>query len=161
MVSVQEKTNNNYTLAIAEQEYGVKNVSIGRNRINYALNDKSCEFVISKNEDGKYSISNKGEVHSFERKDLLEENFKVSSNSNTDADGVLKSSMPGKVIKILVTEGQQVKKDDELVIIESMKMENSYLAKEDLTIEKINIQVNDNITSDSELIIFGKLKNEE
>jgi biotin carboxyl carrier protein len=39
-----------------------------------------------------------------------------------------------------------------------MKMENSYFSKQDSIVEKINVKVNDNITSDSELIIFGKIK---
>ena len=161
IVSVQDESNNSYTFAIAEHEYDVKNVIIESNRISFTLNNKFSEFVISKNEDGKYFISDNGEAHSLERKDLLKDSFEISSTSTADSDRLLKSSMPGKVIKILVTEGQQVKKDDELIIIESMKMENSYYAKEDLIIEKINIQVNDNITSDSKLIIFGKFKNEE
>ena len=48
-----------------------------------------------------------------------------------------------------------------VMIIEYMKMENSYFAKENVIIEKINIQVNDNITSDTELIIFEKGKHEK
>jgi len=84
----------------------------------------------------------------------LKDNYKISSNSNTNSDKVLKSSMPGKVIKIFVAEGEKIMKDDELIIIESMKMENSYFAKGDAIIDKINVKINDNITSDTELIIF-------
>jgi 3-methylcrotonyl-CoA carboxylase alpha subunit len=158
VISVSERKSNSYTITMAEQEYNIKSVVLENNSIKFSFTDKSCEFVISKNENGKYFISNKGEVITFERKDLLSENYKVSANSSEEADTVFKSSMPGKVIKILVSEGDKVKKDDELIIIESMKMENSYFSKQDSIVEKINVKVNDNITSDSELIIFGKIK---
>lgn len=156
IISVKEKNINNYILRMDEQEYDIENVNVENNKIKFTLEEESCEFVISKNKNDKYSISNNGEVHTFERKDFLKEYYKITSNSNGEADARLKSLMPGKVIKILVTEGQRVNKEDELVIIESMKMENSYFAKDNSIIEKINIQVNDNITSDTELIIFGK-----
>lgn len=36
----------------------------------------------------------------------------------------LKAPMPGMVLKVLVTEGQQIEKGDALLILEAMKMEN-------------------------------------
>lgn len=155
-ISVEEKSINNYRFTIAEQKYDIEKLNIRKNRIIFVIEEEKLEFVISKNGENKCFISDNGEVHSFERKDLLKDNYEISSNSSTDADTILKSSMPGKVIKVLVSEGQQVNKDDELIIIESMKMENSYFAKEHSIIEKINVHVNDIITSDTELIIFGK-----
>lgn len=155
-IALTKKNNNNFVITIASQIYDVMLTNIETNKIQFSFNNNNCMFVISKNDDGKYFISNNGDVFSFERMDLLSDNFKISSNSSMDANTVLKSSMPGKVIKILVSEGQEVKKDDELIIIESMKMENSYVAKGDSIIEKVNVKVNDNITSDSELIIFRK-----
>lgn len=161
IISSTRKNVNSFNLALNKTTYNVEIQSMENNNIHFSCDGSNYEFVISKNTANKYLISNKGDVYSLERKDLLQENYKFNSDSSIDSERVLKSSMPGKVIKILVEEGQKVNKLDELIIIESMKMENSYFAKQNLIIEKINVRVNDNITSDSELIIFGKDNNEK
>lgn len=44
------------------------------------------------------------------------------------AGEVIKSPMPGNVLKILVSQGQQVKEGDVLLILEAMKMENEVVS---------------------------------
>ncbi|VAX22416.1 Biotin carboxylase of acetyl-CoA carboxylase, partial [hydrothermal vent metagenome] len=155
-IALVKKKADSFAITISEKVYEVEVTKSGQNIIEYVCDGSHFEFIISKNEDDQYFISNKGEVITFKRNDILKKNYKVQSDFSTGNNTVLKSTMPGKVIKILVTEGQKVNKDDELIIVESMKMENSYYAKEDTTIEKINVKVNDNVTADSELIIYGK-----
>lgn len=160
-IEISDIEHNNFLVTLAGEIFDVELLSITRNKIIIGLNKKEYEFVVSNNSDGKIFISNHGKVSTFERNDILKENYKIISNDDVDTDTVLKSIMPGKVIKIIISEGQKVKKGDELIIIESMKMENSYYAKQDSTVEKINVQVGDNITSESELIIFEKMENHE
>lgn len=50
---------------------------------------------------------------------------------------VIKSPMPGKILNILVSEGQAVKKGDTLLILEAMKMENVLKSPVDGVIKKI------------------------
>ena len=49
------------------------------------------------------------------------------------------SPMPGKVIKVLVEPGQEVKSGDGLLVLLSMKMENTICADEDGTVEEIYV----------------------
>ena len=49
------------------------------------------------------------------------------------------SPMPGKVIKLLVEPGQEVKSGDGLLVLLSMKMENTICADEDGTVEEIYV----------------------
>ena len=51
----------------------------------------------------------------------------------------IKAPMPGMVLNILVTEGQEVKKGDALIILEAMKMENILKSPTDGVIKKIAI----------------------
>lgn len=44
------------------------------------------------------------------------------------AGEVIKSPMPGNILKINVSQGQQVKEGDVLLILEAMKMENEVVA---------------------------------
>lgn len=52
----------------------------------------------------------------------------------------LKAPMPGMVLNILVTEGQEVKKGDTLLVLEAMKMENSLKSPTDGVIKKIAVR---------------------
>ena len=51
----------------------------------------------------------------------------------------IKAPMPGMVLNILVTEGQEVKKGDALIVLEAMKMENVLKSPTDGIIKKIAI----------------------
>jgi biotin carboxyl carrier protein len=51
----------------------------------------------------------------------------------------VKAPMPGMVLNVLVTEGQEVKKGDPLVVLEAMKMENILKSPSDGTVKKIAI----------------------
>lgn len=49
----------------------------------------------------------------------------------------IKAPMPGLVLKILVTEGQQIAKGDPVLILEAMKMENVFKAPAAATVKAI------------------------
>ena len=51
----------------------------------------------------------------------------------------IKAPMPGMVLNVLVTEGQEVKKGDGLIVLEAMKMENILKSPTDGVIKKIAI----------------------
>ena len=60
--------------------------------------------------------------------------------------------MPAKIIKILVKKSEKVKAGDPLIIISSMKMENTICASKNGKVEKINIKEGDNIKSGTILL---------
>lgn len=61
------------------------------------------------------------------------------------SDTVL-SPMPGKITKILVSEGQEIVQGQSVIVMEAMKME--YTLKSDIAgvVEKISVQVGDQVT---------------
>lgn len=58
----------------------------------------------------------------------------IASTKKVEA---IKAPMPGLVLKVLVTEGQQIKKGDPVLILEAMKMENVFKAPADATVKAI------------------------
>ena len=68
---------------------------------------------------------------------------------------VVKSPLPGSVIKVTVSEGQAVKKGDTLLILESMKMENPVLAEQDGTVKQIAVSAGQNVMQDDLLMVLG------
>ena len=67
----------------------------------------------------------------------------------------VKSPLPGSVIKVLVAEGQAVKKGDTLLTLESMKMENAIMAEQDGTVKQIAVTPGQNVMQDDLLIVLG------
>lgn len=65
------------------------------------------------------------------------------------------SPLPGSVIKVLVSEGQAVKKGDTLLTLESMKMENAIMAECDGTISKIAVTAGQNVMQDDLLVVIA------
>ena len=67
----------------------------------------------------------------------------------------VKSPLPGSVIKVLVAEGQAVKRGDTLLTLESMKMENAIMAEADGTVKQIAVTPGQNVMQDDLLIVLG------
>lgn len=65
------------------------------------------------------------------------------------------SPLPGSVIKVLVSEGQAVKKGDTLLTLESMKMENAIMAECDGTVSKIVVSAGQTVMQEDLLLILG------
>ncbi len=62
--------------------------------------------------------------------------------------------MPGSVTEILVKVGDQVKENDELVVLEAMKMENPIFAPVDGTIKEIKVKEKDTVEAEQVLVIM-------
>jgi len=65
------------------------------------------------------------------------------------------SPLPGSVIKVLVSEGQAVKKGDTLLTLESMKMENAIMAECDGTVSKIVVSAGQTVMQEDLLVVLG------
>lgn len=62
------------------------------------------------------------------------------------------SSIPGKIYKIHVKEGDKVKKGDNLIVVEAMKMENAVVSQVDGRVKKIYVNEEDTVET-SQLLI--------
>ena len=64
----------------------------------------------------------------------------------------VKAPMPGLILDILVSEGQTVSKDEDLLILEAMKMENILKADGEGTIKSIQVSKGDSVEKNQVLI---------
>jgi biotin carboxyl carrier protein len=67
----------------------------------------------------------------------------------------VKAPMPGKILDVLVKVGDQVKEDDEVCMLEAMKMENPIYAPADGTVKEIKVKANDSVETEQVLMILG------
>lgn len=83
---------------------------------------------------------------------LLHESLKKGGGFGGDQE--LKSGMPGKIIEIFAKEGDVVKANKPLLIMEAMKMENEMRASRDVKIKEIRVKQGDSVESGAVLIKF-------
>ncbi len=68
------------------------------------------------------------------------------------AKNEIRTQMPGRVLKVLVTPGQKVQARQTLIIIEAMKMENEIRADADAEVERIDVQNGQSVESGALLL---------
>lgn len=83
--------------------------------------------------------------------DLVLDKMGIKRNVDTISTDI-KAPMPGKVIAILVNEGDAVKKGDGILILEAMKMENVLKAEHDCTVKKVMVSKGVNVEKNELLI---------
>lgn len=64
----------------------------------------------------------------------------------------VQAPLPGNIFKILVKVGDEIKKGDNLLIMEAMKMENNVLAEKDGVVKTIKVNVGDAVLQGDVLI---------
>ena len=72
-----------------------------------------------------------------------------------DTSKMLLCPMPGLVVSIAVSEGQEVKAGETLAVVEAMKMENVLRAERDLTVGSIKAKPGESLAVDAVIMEFA------
>lgn len=72
------------------------------------------------------------------------------------ADGVaeIKTAMPGKVVRLVVSEGDEVKHGDPVVVVEAMKMQNEMKSPKDGIVREIKFAEGDTVNAGDVLAVI-------
>ncbi|HMT08946.1 MAG TPA: biotin/lipoyl-binding protein [Pyrinomonadaceae bacterium] len=77
-----------------------------------------------------------------------------SGSDHEHGDGLaeIKTAMPGKVVRILVAEGDTVAKGDGVIVVEAMKMQNEMKSPKDGTVAAIKVAEGDTVEAGALLL---------
>ena len=78
-----------------------------------------------------------------------------AAKSGPGAGTPVKAPLPGVVTKILVAEGQAVKKGETVLVLEAMKMENNITAESDGNVTGICVAAGDSVMEGTTLLTIG------
>ncbi len=82
-------------------------------------------------------------------------NIKVAvTMADLDNDREVGASIPGKIVKVNIEEGQEIKTGETLFIVEAMKMETNIVANFDAVIDSVFVSENDMVESGQLLLKF-------
>jgi biotin carboxyl carrier protein len=115
------------------------------------------EIVTFSKEEKTASIKVNGHTYSIVIKDRFDDLLHQLGLDNLQSAKVaeLKAPMPGLVLSVLVKEGDEIKKGDNLLVLEAMKMENIIKSPADVTIKSIKIKPSDKVEKNQVLIQFS------
>jgi biotin carboxyl carrier protein len=105
----------------------------------------------------EYTVYTRGAYKSlkvYNEEKLLHESLKAGGGFGGGAN--LSSGMPGKIVKVFVKPGDEVKEGDPLLIMEAMKMENEMRASAPSKIKDVMVKAGDNVESGAVLVTFEK-----
>ncbi len=152
-IEVKEVGNNKYEVQINDLLYTIDAQSIDSSIYSIIMDGKSYEIDIDY-KDGMYNVYNDGKLFKIEIMDELKKRMLEKRGGSGGLEGVytVKSEMPGKVVEVKVKVGDEIKKGDVLLILESMKMQNEIKSPKDGKITEVFINGGDTIEAEAKLV---------
>jgi len=120
------KENGRYLLRKGTKLYRLDNVKVEDSSVEFSINGSWYKATVKD-----------------EQQLLLDKlGFKTSGGAG---EGKLNSPMPGKILDIMVKEGEEVSKGQPVAILEAMKMENELKSPTDGVIKKIEAEIGQSV----------------
>jgi len=124
---------------IGEKEYNVRYQAISDNYFHLIMNGKATEVFVARGEQGKHIFIN-GRTFLVQDEDQLLAR-RARHRGPEETPGEITPPMPSVVIRILVEEGEYVKRGQGLIVVSAMKMQTILRAPSDGRVKKINTSI--------------------
>lgn len=130
------------------------NVVVTDNGICSLIHDgRSFNTELSSSDNGRsYTVRQGFNSYEVEIVDAQEKYIRSRRKEDVRQEDTIVAPMPGKIVKILVNPGDQVKEGDTLVVFEAMKMQSNLNVVGDCTIGTILVSEGDSVASGQPLI---------
>ncbi len=128
-----------------------------RRRLKLIINGEGSYFRLKYN--GNFiEAAHCGVCRSFEIYNLREWELSkyMPQPSSRARENVLECPMPGMVVDVRISAGERVYRGQELIILESMKMESAVSAPVDAVVESVNVKPGDAVETATVLVQFEK-----
>lgn len=149
---------NNSSFLVNDETVILDRQLLNKNSTHVIYKDKSYTIeIVSVDSIEKTSVVKvNGTIYKVAVEDQFDQLLKQLGMDNLAATKIqqIKAPMPGLVLNILVSEGDEVKKGDSLLILEAMKMENMIKSPTDGVIKKISVKQGDKVEKNEGLINF-------
>ncbi|HSE89466.1 MAG TPA: biotin/lipoyl-containing protein [Candidatus Binatia bacterium] len=153
-VEIEEIGKSLYRVSVEGNEFLVDGKKTGRTNYSLIVDNRSFEIEVDNAED-EYRVLVDGRNYHVNLVD--ERRIRVGgTQSDVQLQGRQRVSvpMPGKVIEVLVSEGDNVEKGQGLVIVEAMKMENEVRSPIAGEVKEIKVKPGDAVEGGAVLVII-------
>jgi biotin carboxyl carrier protein len=148
--------NDVFRLAGQNIELDFRELADGHLHLIYQHKSYRAEIVSEQPEDKTVTVKINGRLYHVAVEDQYDRLLKSMGLNGVTGKLALeiKAPMPGLVLSVNVSEGQEIKKGDSLLVLEAMKMENMLKATTDGVVKKIFAGKGDKVDKGQVLIEF-------
>lgn len=139
---VYNKGSGDLLFVIDDQKYNLKLLKSKSNEFEFILENTYHYVKILPSTETKYKIYIDGEIVEIKKHSKITEIIEKSLKSKgavSQANNVT-SQIPGRVVKVSVSNGDKIKEGDPIVILESMKMQIAIKSHKDGTIKDLKVK---------------------
>jgi acetyl/propionyl-CoA carboxylase alpha subunit len=133
-------------------------VEVKKGRFHILSNNRSytAEIIEANIEQKIFTIKMNNHTYHLSVKDKFDELLHEMGfdESQSKRSGDIKAPMPGLVLNVMVSQGQQIKAGDALVVLEAMKMENVLKAQSDGLVKRVIVKKGDKVEKNQVMIVF-------
>lgn len=139
---VKSLGNNEFVVKIGNNERNLKIIDMGHDKIEFVLDNSFHSAKYLENSTSKITIVVDGVKLTFNKRPDLDKIVYKNSGMESAADSQisLKSQIPGRVVSINVSQGDNVKKGDIVCVLESMKMQVSIKSHKDGVVKSLKLK---------------------
>ncbi len=136
-IEFSRRGDQNIEARIGDRVYVLETSQIAAGIYWFNWNNRSLEVALTRTSD-EYTVSIDGQHLTVE---ILDARTALRRASQHAHDGLveLKSPMPGKVVRVLVSEGSEVKANQGVIVMEAMKMQNEIKSPKAGVVRKISV----------------------
>ncbi|MDH4223133.1 MAG: hypothetical protein OEV55_06280 [candidate division Zixibacteria bacterium] len=151
-ISIQERKGK-YLIELNNKRKEVNCEFISPNCLSLDIDGKIIKVYLALDENKSF-VFIQGNQFVLQEKDISSSRTRKKEEELGLSEGkqIIFPPMPGKILKILVSEGEKVKKKQSLVIVEAMKMEHEIKSALDGVIKKINYTEDQMVDTESPIM---------
>lgn len=154
-VKLLEKDGNRYLISIDHKEYDAHIIMVERGVYLLLMDGKSFNIeLIEAGGPKKYYINTYRYSYDAEIIDAESRYQKSRHADHGNDETVISSPMPGKIVRILVKEGDHIKAGETVVVVSAMKMESEYKVRQDRIIKEIRVREGDTVDAHQPLVVI-------
>jgi len=138
------------------ETYEMDLAKVGEGIYSALLNAKSYNIeMVNTSSKRHYTVNTFYKSYDIEVIDPQARYMKNRAGASQQSSGdTIVSPMPGKVVKVLVQEGDEVEAGQTVMTISAMKMESEYKAPRDATVKKIHVAEGDVVDGNQVMMVF-------
>jgi len=135
-----DRHDHGYHVKVDGEAYEIDYVRLAGDLWSLVIGGRQYVVSVSPAGGGRYRVTGGAEIDEVELMDPLTFLAKKAHGGDAQGAAVVTAYMPGRVVKILVEEGQEVTVGDGLVVLEAMKMENEIRAERGGVVKNIAVK---------------------
>jgi len=153
-IEILKQEGNLLDIKVGDREYQVDIVEVEENVYSLIMDGTSFNIELTDSGPKLYEVNTLYNTFEIEIIDAESRYMSNRRGGEEDDTNTISTPMPGKVVKILVNEGDEVEGGQTVIIVSAMKMESEYKVINNKRIKQILVKEGDNIDGHQPLILL-------